>query len=91
MPEPITEMVTITLLLWSGRQRQRITIGSCMAAFLLLAEAVIPIVEWDIMFFPSCYHRWSICRWFVGDVSEAAVLPTYPAASLDRPSLEDVL
>lgn len=32
-----------------------------------------------------------VYRWFAGDVSEAAVLPAYPAASLDRPSLEDVL
>lgn len=42
-------------------------------------------------FFPSRSHCWSVCRWFAGDVSEAVVFPTYPAASLDRPSLEDVL
>lgn len=42
-------------------------------------------------FFPSCSHCWSVCRWFAGDVSEAVVFPTYPAASLDCSSLEDVL
>lgn len=40
---------------------------------------------------PCCCHRGATCRWFAGNVPEEALIPADPAASLDCPSLEDVL
>lgn len=47
----MTEM-GINLLLWRERQRKAGGVNSCMAAFLLLAEAVISDMEGDVGDFP---------------------------------------
>lgn len=47
----IIEM-SINLLFWRERQKKTDDVSSCMAVFLLVAEAVISDREWDVDVFP---------------------------------------
>lgn len=83
MPESVTGMANCNI----AEGRQRVTPGLCMAAFDTTVSAGVGRVC-----FPCCCHSvGATCRWFAGNVPEEALIPAHPAASLDCPSLEDVL
>lgn len=61
--------------------------GLCMAAF----DSTVSALGWELCVCPAVVTVGATCRWFAGNVPEAALVPADPAASLDCPSLEDVL